>query len=87
VWFKSCCHSRGLGFGLTVDQRLSFAKQDLGDQQVGVAFVFLVGLQAVDELRRLFESTAGFLRVLELMLGRRADGQVQVPGELVGVIS
>ena len=52
-----------------------------------VAIAPVVGLQAVDEPRRLLESTAGFVRVLGLMLGQGEDAQVQGPGELVGVIS
>ena len=52
-----------------------------------VAFVLVVYLQAVDELRCLFKSTAGFVRVRELVLGQGEDAQVQGPGELVGVIS
>jgi len=70
-----------------VDQDLAFAEQDLGDLPVVAAFVLVVCLQAVDELRRLFKSTAGFVRVLELMLGQGEDAQVQGPGERVGVIS
>ncbi len=52
-----------------------------------VAFVLVVCLRAVDELRRLFKSTAGFVRVLELMLCRDGDAPVHGPGERVGVIS
>jgi len=52
-----------------------------------VAIAPVVGLQAVDEPRRLLESTAGFVQVLGLMLGQGEDAQVQGPGELVGVIS
>jgi hypothetical protein len=39
------------------------------------------------EVRRLIKSTAAYVRVRELMVGRGEDGQVQRPGELVGVIS
>jgi hypothetical protein len=87
VWFRSSCHSRGLRFGLAVDQDFGFAERDLGDLPVVVAFVLVVCLQAVDELRRRFESTAGFVRVLELMLGQGEDAQIQGPGERVAVIS
>ena len=87
VWFKSGCHARGHRFGFAVDQDFAFAEQDLGDLPVVVAFVLVVSLQAVDELRRLLESTAGFVRVLGLMLGQGEDAQVQGPGERVGVIS
>jgi len=52
-----------------------------------VAFVLVVCLQAVDELRRFFKSTAGFVRMLELMLGQGEDARVLGPGERVGVIS
>ena len=70
-----------------VDQDFTFAEQDLGDLPSVVAFVLVVCLQAVDELRRFFKSTAGFVRVLELMLGQGDDAQVHGPGERVGVIS
>jgi hypothetical protein len=70
-----------------VDHDFGFTEQDLGDLPGVVAFVLIVCLQAVDELRRFFKSTAGFVRVLELMLGQGEDAQVQGPGERVGVIS
>jgi len=62
-------------------------EQDLGDLPGVVAFVLVVCLQAVDELRRLFNSTAGFVRLLELIMGQGEDAQLQGPGERVGVIS
>ena len=61
MWFKSCYHSGGLWFGIAFDQDFGFAERDLGDLPVGVAFVLVVCLQAVDELRRLGASTAGFI--------------------------
>jgi hypothetical protein len=70
VWLKSCCHSRGLQFGFTVDQGFGFTEQDLGDQQVVVAIVLVVCLQAADDLRRLGESTADL--ALSSSLRRRA---------------
>ena len=70
-----------------VDQDFAFAEQELGDLPVVMAFVLVVCLQAVDELRCFFKSTAGFVRVLELMLGQGEDAQFQGPGERVGVIS
>jgi len=70
-----------------VDHDFGFAEQDLGDLPVVVAFVLVVCLQVVNDLRRFFKSTAGFVRVLELMMGQGEDAQVQGPGERVGVIS
>jgi hypothetical protein len=70
-----------------VDHDFGCAEQVLGDLLVVVTFVLVVCLQAVDELRCFFKSTAGFVRVLELMLGQGEDAQVLGPGERVGVIS
>ena len=85
VWSKSGCHARGHRFGFAVDQDFGFAEWDLGDLPVVVAFVVVVDLQAVDEMRHLFKSMAGFVRVLGLMLGQGEDDQVQRPGEPVGL--
>jgi len=76
-----------LRFGFAVDRDFGFAELDPGDLPVVVAIVLVVCLQAVDEPRCLFKSTAGFVRVLGLMLGQGEDAQVQGPGELDGVIS
>jgi hypothetical protein len=64
------------------DQGFGFAGRDLRDQQFVVAFVVAFCLQAVDELRCVFESMAGFFRPSEVppcsdceLKVRRASGR------------